>query len=69
VLQEAYKMNPEKNVFEMCDPSRLSMFDKVCGTDKVRKAFEKDFKVKDIMKLWTQDVEKFKKSAEKSFLY
>lgn len=69
VLQEAYKMNPEKNVFEMCDPSRLGMFDKVCGTDKVRKAFEKDFKVKDIMKLWTQDVEKFKKSAEKSFLY
>ncbi|PWE01084.1 exo-beta-N-acetylmuramidase NamZ family protein [Marinilabilia rubra] len=69
VLQEAYKMNPEKNVFEMCEPSRLGMFDKVCGTDKVRKAFEKNFKVKDIMKLWTQDIEKFKKSAKKSFLY
>jgi uncharacterized protein YbbC (DUF1343 family) len=69
VLQEAYKLNPEKNVFKMCDPSRLGMFDKVCGTDKVRKAFEKDFKVKDIIDLWTQDVKNFKEEAEKSFLY
>ncbi len=69
VLQEAYKLFPEKNVFEMCHPSRIEMFDKVCGTDKVRKAFSKKFRVEDIIDLWTQDVEKFRQSAEKNFLY
>jgi uncharacterized protein YbbC (DUF1343 family) len=69
VLQEAHKIKPGKNVFELCNPSRLNMFDKVCGTDKVRKAFSKHFLVKDIIDLWTQDIEKFRQSAEKCFLY
>lgn len=69
VLQEAYALNPDKNVFELCEKSRLSMFDKVCGTDKVRKAFEKRFKVEDIINLWTKDVKPFTKKAEKYFLY
>lgn len=69
VMQEAYALNPEKNVFELCDSARLNMFDKVCGTDKVRKAFVKRFKVDDIMDLWTRDVEPFKKRAERYYLY
>ncbi|WP_010665638.1 exo-beta-N-acetylmuramidase NamZ family protein [Marinilabilia salmonicolor] len=69
VLQEAYKMNPGKNVFKMCDPSRLGMFDKVCGTDKVRKAFSKNFKVEDMIEIWNKDIDHFRKLAEKSFLY
>ena len=69
VLQEAHRMAPNKNVFEMCDSSRLGMFDKVCGTDQVRKEFEKNFRVKDIKKIWTRDVEAFKEKAEKYFLY
>jgi len=69
VLQEAYRMNPDKNVFELCNPARLSMFDKVCGTDKVRKAFTENFRVDDMTGIWTKDVEKFRKKAEKSFLY
>jgi uncharacterized protein YbbC (DUF1343 family) len=69
VLQEAHKLNPGKNVFEMCNPPRLNIFDKVCGTDKVRKAFTRNFLVKDIINLWTQDIEKFKQSAKKCFLY
>ncbi len=32
------------------------MFDKVCGTDEVRKAFTKSFRVSDIMGLWTNDI-------------
>ncbi|MFO8001621.1 MAG: DUF1343 domain-containing protein [Marinilabilia sp.] len=69
VLQEAYKMSPDKNVFELCDSSRLGMFDKVCGTDQVRKEFEEDFRVKDIKDIWTRDVEEFKEKAEGYFLY
>jgi len=33
ILQEAHKLWPGKDLFRMCEPSRLEMFDKVCGTD------------------------------------
>jgi len=69
VLQELKKMHPDKNVFEMCQASRHDMFDKVCGTDKIRKTFEKRFLVEDILPLWTMDVPDFMKKAEKYFLY
>ncbi|SFE69136.1 exo-beta-N-acetylmuramidase NamZ family protein [Thermophagus xiamenensis] len=69
VLQEVHKLHPDKNVFEMCDPSRLNMFDKVCGTDKVRKAFSKNFRVEDIIDIWYGDINNFLKKAGKSFLY
>lgn len=69
VLQEAYKMLPDKNVFELCEESRLSMFDKVCGTDKIRKQFEKNFLVEDIKETWTKDEEGFREKAREYFLY
>jgi uncharacterized protein YbbC (DUF1343 family) len=69
VLQELKKMHPDKNVFELCNPSRHDMFDKVCGTDKIRKTFTKRFMVEDILPLWTKDVPAFVKKAEKYFLY
>lgn len=69
VLQELHKLYPEKNVFEMCDPVRLSMFDKVCGTDEVRRQFSEMFLVKDILDLWTKEAEEFKEGAKEYFLY
>lgn len=69
VLQELHKLYPEKNVFEICDPVRLSMFDKVCGTDKVRKQFSERFMVKDILDLWTKEAKEFKEGAKEYFLY
>ncbi len=69
VLQEIHHLHPEKNVFEMCEPSRLGMFDKVCGTDEVRKNFTKNFRVKDIHQLWTKEAKDFKEKAEQYFLY
>jgi uncharacterized protein YbbC (DUF1343 family) len=69
ILQEAHKLWPEKNVFELCEKSRLSMFDKVCGTDKIRIEFSKYFMVDSIKELWTKDIPSFRKRAEKYFLY
>ena len=69
VLQEAHKLKPHKNVFSMCEKSRLSMFDKVCGTDKVRIEFTKTFSVDSIMDMWMRDIPAFRKKAEKYFLY
>lgn len=69
IMQEAHRLWPDKNLFEMCDPARLSMFDKVCGTDEVRKEFTKAFRVSDIIGLWTNDIPAFRKKASKYFLY
>ncbi|MDG5800263.1 DUF1343 domain-containing protein [Marinilabiliaceae bacterium ANBcel2] len=69
VLQEAYKMNPEKNVFELCNENRLSMFDRVSGTDQIREKFQKRFLVEDIIELWEKDVEPFVNKAKHYFLY
>lgn len=69
VMQECHKLWPEKNVFEMCDPARLDMFDKVCGSDKVRKTFAKNFRVDDIYELWMKDVETFRIKAKEHMIY
>ncbi len=69
LMQEAHRLWPDRNIFEMCDPSRLAMFDKVCGTDSVRIEFTRSFKVSDIMGLWTNDIPAFRKKASKYFLY
>lgn len=69
IMQEAHRLWPDKNLFTLCEQSRLSMFDKVCGTDEVRKAFTKSFLVSDIMALWTNDIPAFRAKASKYFLY
>jgi uncharacterized protein YbbC (DUF1343 family) len=69
MLQEAYKLWPAKNVFSLCEKTRLDMFDKVCGTDKVRIEFTKSFSVDSILDIWTKDIAGFRKKAEKYFLY
>ncbi len=69
LMQEAHRLWPGKNLFTMCEASRLQMFDKVCGTDEVRKAFTKSFLVSDIMDLWTNDIPAFRAKASKYFLY
>ncbi|WP_439182550.1 exo-beta-N-acetylmuramidase NamZ family protein [Carboxylicivirga taeanensis] len=69
VLQEAHKLWPSYNVFELCEPSRLNMFDKVSGSDKVRLTFTKRWLVKDIERMWYKDIADFKRKASKYFLY
>ena len=69
IMQEAHALWPERNLFEMCDPARYSMFDKVCGTSEVRTEFTRSFRVSDIMALWTNDIPAFRKKASKYFLY
>jgi uncharacterized protein YbbC (DUF1343 family) len=69
LLQETHKLWPDKNVFDLCEKARLDMFDKVCGTDKIRLRFTKDFSVSSILELWNSEIPEFRKKAEKYFLY
>ena len=69
VLQELHKLYPQKNIFKMCDQSRLSMFDKVCGSKKIRSLFSKRYRVEDIIELWDIPAEEFKKKSKQYWLY
>ncbi len=69
VLQECHKLWPAKNVFELCAKSRLNMFDKVCGTDKIRIEFTKTFEVESIRQIWDKDIAAFRSKAKRYYLY
>lgn len=69
VMQECHRLWPEKNPFEMCDPSRLGMFDKVCGSDLIRNSFVKNFAVADIQNLWMQEIPAFRAKVKRYLLY
>ena len=68
VMQAVNELYPSKNPFKL-SAGRNGMFDKVCGTDYVRTAFEKRLKVEDISDYWSKDVEGFKKLSRKYLMY
>ncbi len=68
-MQINNELYPDKNPFKMANESRLKMFDKVCGTAKIREAFSKEMKYKTIETLLNKDVESFKSLSQKYFLY
>ena len=63
-VHELYGVNP----FE-ASAERMPMFNKVCGTDFVSKAFGASMKVADIAAFWSADVGKFKDLSEKYYIY
>lgn len=69
VLQECHQLYPDKNPFEMCKPSRLRMFDNVCGSNQIRQKFSENFLVKDIEELWKKPAKKFQHRSKKYWLY
>jgi len=69
ILQEIHKLWPDKDLFGMCDPSRLDMFDKVCGSDRIRKEFTRAYRVESILDLWNGPANDFRAKARKYFLY
>ena len=67
-MQAVHELYPSKNPFQLSG-GRNGMFDKVCGTDYVRRTFEKRLKVEDIADYWSKDVANFKKFSRKYLLY
>ena len=45
------------------------MFDKVCGTDKIRKMMSKRYQVADIIDYWNKDADAFIAKSKKYYLY
>ncbi|MEN7548210.1 DUF1343 domain-containing protein [Rapidithrix thailandica] len=69
-LQVNHRLYPDKNVFQLCDPSRLTMFDKVAGSGRIRQLLEANqFRYASIKALWEAEAESFRQLALKYYLY
>lgn len=69
VVQEMMRLWPERNWFELCNQKRFNMFDKVCGSDHIRKEFGKRYQWEDIRDYWYKDVEAYREASSKYYLY
>ncbi len=69
VMEVAAQLYPDRKVFEHADEKRFDMFDKVCGTDFIRREFSKNYRFSDIQSYWTKDEASFKALSKKYYLY
>lgn len=67
VMQAVAELYPDKKAFEVI--SGYGLFDKVCGTDYVRKEFSKRYKVADISGYWRKDETSFRELSQKYHIY
>ena len=67
VMQAVAQLYPDKRAFEVV--SGVGLFDKVCGTDYVRKEFGKRYNVADIQEYWRKDEESFRALSQKYHIY
>ena len=67
VMQSVAELYPDKKAFEVI--SGYGLFDKVCGTDYVRKEFSKRYKVADIKDYWSKDEASFRELSQKYHIY
>ena len=67
VMQAVAELYPDKKAFEII--SGYGLFDKVCGTDYVRTALSKRYKVEDIIDYWRKDEISFRELSQKYHIY
>ena len=68
-FQAHNELYPDKNLFELCDESRWSMFDKVCGTSKIRENLMNNGSFEKIKWYWNKDVDTFREVSKAYHLY
>ena len=67
VMQAVAELYPDKKAFEVI--TGYGLFDKVCGTDYVRKEFSKRYKVADIVDYWRKDEASFRELSRQYHIY
>ena len=69
VMEVAAQLYPEHKVFDHAPDNRFNMFDKVSGSDFIRRAFSRNHRFADIEAYWTKDEEAFRQLSKKYYLY
>ncbi len=67
VMQAVAELYPDKKAFQVANG--VGLFDKVCGTDYVRREFIKNYKVSDIIEYWRKDEAAFRELSQTYYLY
>jgi len=67
-MEVHHQLYPEHDLIEM-GKNRWHSMDIVCGTDEIRKTFQKNYKFADIKPIFERDVEEFKKMSKKYYMY
>lgn len=69
IMQEMYKQNPKLDFFKRCEKDRISMWNKVSGTDYIFREFGNGYKFAKIKDYWHKDAKQFKEKSKKYYLY
>jgi uncharacterized protein YbbC (DUF1343 family) len=68
-MQVHNELYPQKNPLVTADSARMRMFDKVAGSDQVRKLFTQRMAYADVEKFLNKDVGSFKATSKQYLLY
>ncbi len=68
-LQVLHELHPDAKIFDANAKRGYGMFDKVMGTDQIRKRFAQNYKVADIADYFNKDAAEFKAKSSKYYLY
>ena len=70
IVEAIEQLYPLNNPIRNAKESRLNMFDKVCGSSKIRTTFmNSNCKVSSIEKMWNEPAEQFSERRKQYFLY
>ena len=67
VMQALAELYPDKKAFDVA--TGVGLFDKVCGSDYIRKEFVKNYSFSDIKEYWRKDEKHFRNLSQKYHLY
>jgi uncharacterized protein YbbC (DUF1343 family) len=67
VMQAVAELYPDKKPFETANG--IGLFDKVCGTDKIRLEFQKNHCFEDIKDIWRKDEDAFRRLSSRYYIY
>lgn len=68
-LEVHHELYPGKNPFMLADPARLTMFDRVAGSDRIRVLFSKRMKYADVAEELKKGVAEFRARSARYFRY
>lgn len=67
VMQAVAELYPDRKPFEIANG--IGLFDKVCGTDKIRLEFQKNHRFEDIKDIWRKDEDAFRRLSSRYYIY
>ena len=68
IMQEMFALNPKLDFFQLA-PTRINMWNQVCGADFIYNQFSKGYRFETIRDYWHKDDEAFKERSAKYYLY